>query len=59
LLPYHQNAEENLDINIANRPYENVAWFKYVGTTVRNQNLIQEEIKRRFSPEAFVFFSAV
>jgi chemotaxis methyl-accepting protein methylase len=26
---------------------ENVAQFRYLGTTITNQNLIQEEIKRR------------
>ncbi|PNF17080.1 hypothetical protein B7P43_G16107 [Cryptotermes secundus] len=34
---------------IANRCFENVAQFRYLGTTITNQNLIQEEIKRRFN----------
>jgi hypothetical protein len=37
----------NRDIKIGNRSFENVSQFKYLGTTVINQNLIQEEIKRR------------
>jgi hypothetical protein len=33
-------------MKIANRSCENVAHFKYMGTTVTNQNLIQEEIRK-------------
>jgi hypothetical protein len=46
-LSRHQNAGQNYDIRIANRSFENVAQLRYLGTTVANQNLIQEEIKRR------------
>jgi hypothetical protein len=37
------------DIEIENRLFENMSQFKYLGTTVTNQNLIQEEIKKRLS----------
>jgi hypothetical protein len=43
----HQNVGQNRDLKIANRFFENVSQFQYLGTTVTNQNLIQEEIKRR------------
>jgi hypothetical protein len=46
LLSRHQNAGQNHDIKVANRCFENVAQFNYLGTTVTNQNLIQEEIIR-------------
>jgi hypothetical protein len=49
LLSRHQNAGQNHDIKIGNRWFENVAQFKYFGSTVANQNLIQEEIKRRLN----------
>jgi hypothetical protein len=47
LLSHHQNAGQNPEIKTANRTFENVAQFKYLGTTVTDQNLIQEEIKSR------------
>jgi hypothetical protein len=49
LLSRHQNVAQNRDIKIANISFENVSQFKYLGTTVTNQNLIQEEIKRRLN----------
>jgi hypothetical protein len=52
LLFQHQNAGQNYDIKIANRLIENVSQFKYLGTTVANQNLIQEKIKRLNSGNA-------
>jgi hypothetical protein len=36
-------------IKIANRSFENLSEFKYLGMTVTNRNLIQEEIKRRLN----------
>jgi hypothetical protein len=49
LLSCHQNEGQNWDIKITNSSFENVSQFKYLWTTVTNQNLIQEEIKRRFN----------
>jgi hypothetical protein len=49
LLSRQQNVGKNGDIKIVNRSFENVSQFKYLGTTVANQNLIQEEIKRRLN----------
>jgi hypothetical protein len=49
LLSRHQNAGQSHDIKTANRSFENVAQFRYLGKTVTNQNLIQEEIKRRLN----------
>jgi hypothetical protein len=47
LLSRHQNAGQNRDIEIANISFKNVSQFKYLGMTITNQNLIQEEIKRK------------
>jgi hypothetical protein len=44
LLSRHQNAGKNQEIKIGNRYFENVAEFRYLGKTITNQNLIQEEI---------------
>jgi hypothetical protein len=49
LLSGHQNVGQDWDIKMANRSFENVSQFKYLGTAVTNQNLIQEEIKRRLN----------
>jgi hypothetical protein len=56
LLSRHQNARQNHDIKIANKCFENVAKFKYLGTTVANKNLIQEEIKRRLNSDIIMSF---
>jgi hypothetical protein len=40
---------KNWDIKTANRSFENVSQFKYLGTTITDQNLIQDEIKKRLN----------
>jgi hypothetical protein len=47
LMSPHQNAGQNHNMNMAS--FENVAKLKYLGITVTNQNLIQEEIKSRLN----------
>jgi hypothetical protein len=37
LLPRHQNGGQNHDIKTANRCFENVAQFRYLGTTITNK----------------------
>jgi hypothetical protein len=66
LLACHEKADQNRDIKIGHRAFENVPQFKYRGKRVTIENLIQWEIKRRFwqcllpfSPEPFVFSYAV
>jgi hypothetical protein len=44
---HNHNAGQNHDMKIGNRCFENVAHFRYFGAAVTNQNLIQEETKRR------------
>jgi hypothetical protein len=49
LLSGSRNAGQNHDIKISNRFFENVQQFKYFGTTVTNQNLIQKGIKEEMN----------
>jgi hypothetical protein len=58
LLSRHQNVVQNRDIKIANRLFENVLQFTYLGMTVTNKNLIQEEIKRRWNSGNDCYHSA-
>jgi hypothetical protein len=57
LLSHHQNAEQNHDISIENRCFKNVAQFRYLGTMIANQNLIEEEIKRRLNSDNACYHS--
>jgi hypothetical protein len=48
----YQNAGKNHNIKICNRSFENMAQVKYMymGMTVANQTLVQEEIKKGLNP---------
>jgi len=45
--PRDQNAERSHGVKIGNSSFERVEEFRYLGTTLTNQNYIQEEIKNR------------
>jgi hypothetical protein len=44
-------------LHIANRCFENVAQFRYLGTAITNQNSIQEEIERRLNSDNACYHS--
>jgi hypothetical protein len=47
IMSRHPNLGQNQNIKIANESFENVTNFKYLGTTLTNQNDIHDEIKSR------------
>jgi hypothetical protein len=49
IMSRHLNSVENQNIRIADESFENVAKFKYLGTTLINQNDIHDEIKSRLN----------
>jgi hypothetical protein len=49
IMSLHPNSGQNQNIRIANEPFENVAKFKFLGTTLTNQNDIHEGIKSKLN----------
>jgi hypothetical protein len=56
LLCREQNAGKR-KMKGANRTFENMEQFRYLGTTVANQTLIQEEIKSRLRSGNACYYS--
>jgi hypothetical protein len=57
IMSRHQNSEQNQNIRTANESFESVATFKYLGTTLTNQNDIHEEIKSRLNSGNACYYS--
>ena len=53
-----QNTGRIHSVRIDNISIERVEEFKYLGTTLTNQNSIQEEIKSRLKLECVLLFGA-
>ena len=49
VMSWDQNAGRSHNIKTDNSSFERVEQFKYLGTTLTNQNSIQEEIKNRLN----------
>jgi hypothetical protein len=57
MIIYHQNSEQNQNIRVANKSFENVVKFKYLGMKLTNKNEIHDEIKSRLNSENACYYS--
>jgi hypothetical protein len=48
-MPRYQKAGQKHSINLGNRFFQDVAKFKYLGTTITDPNCLHEEIKSRLN----------
>jgi hypothetical protein len=55
----HPNSGQNQNIRIANESFENVSKFKYLGTTLTNQNDIRDEIKNTLNSGNACYYYSV
>jgi hypothetical protein len=57
IISRHPNRGQNQNIRIANELFENVAKFKYLETTLTNQNDIRHKIKSRLNSGNACYYS--
>jgi hypothetical protein len=50
LMPRSQKVGQKRSIKIADRSFEDAAKFKYLGTTLTDQNCMHEDIKSGLNP---------
>jgi hypothetical protein len=57
IMSLHMNSGQNQNIRLANESFEKVAKFKYLRTTLTNQNDIHDEIKSRLNSGNAYYYS--
>jgi hypothetical protein len=57
IMSRHPNSERNQTIRTANESFEKVANFKYLGTTLTNQNEIYDEMKSILNSGTACYYS--
>jgi hypothetical protein len=57
IMSRHPDSGQNQNIRIVNESFENVATFKYLGTTLKNQNDVHGEIKSRLNSGNACYYS--
>jgi ribosomal protein S2 len=57
IMSRHPKSGQNQNRRIANKSCENVATFRYLGTTLTNQNGIHDEIKSRLNSGNACYYS--
>jgi hypothetical protein len=59
IMSRHPNSGQNQNIRIANEWFEKVAKFKYLETTLKNQNDIHDEIRSRLNSGNACYYYSV
>jgi hypothetical protein len=59
LMSHSQNVGQKHSTKIANRSFEDVAKFKYLGTTITGQNCMHEEIPLTLKAKNCKYFPTV
>jgi hypothetical protein len=57
IMSHHPNSGQNQNVRTANELFESVAKFKYLGTTIMNQNDIHDEIRSRLNSGNACYYS--